>query len=88
MPYPMSLQLSRFFLSFFVFFHACENNVNIPFLFVLDLSINDIYLLEHQIGETGIALLFPLVAEARHFYHAILECFFPLVLPLLRLPVQ
>ena len=45
-----------------MFLHACEKHISIPFLFISGIVIHDTDLLEHQPGDNGIALLFPLVA--------------------------
>ena len=49
-----------------------NKNIIITFLFVIDLAIHEIYILEYQPGKPGIALLWPIVAEDWNFYHTCL----------------
>ena len=44
--------------------HACEKHISINLFFVIDIAINDIYILEHHPVEPGNSLIFTIVAEA------------------------
>ena len=46
-----------------MFLHACEKHGIIPFFFVIDIIIRDIYTLERQPGEPSIYSLCPIVDE-------------------------
>ena len=61
-------ELFAYFLGFFVLWHDCDYHSSIYFFFVLDITIYVIHLVEHELSNPGITLLFPLVSSARNFY--------------------